>query len=159
MGNILTMLKITKHEKYEIWMDSSDVSGEGFYRRMGRFFASRQIRKELEEPLSDDKNFRWLLVYKGYEIVGFACLNLENLEKRGEGWLTFAYILEDYRHNGLHSVLFQERLNLAKNFNVKVLRGVANEKSFELFVKQGFEIQQRKGKFTYFKKDLTDAKN
>jgi hypothetical protein len=153
------MIKLTKHGDYEIWMDSSDSSGDEFYKRMGKYFADRQIRKELEEPLSDGPGFRWLIAYKKNEIAGFACLNAENLEKRGEAWLTYAYIFEPHRKNGLHSILFDERIVIAKQMKVKVLRGVANEKSYDVFVKNGFEIQSERGRFTYFKKEMIYAEN
>ena len=152
------MIKITTHGGYDIYLDSSDASGDEFYKRMGRFFADRDIRKAMEEPLSDGAGFHWLIAYDKKEIVGFACLNAENADAKAEAWLTYAYIFEPARKHGLHGVLFDERVKIARQMGIKTLRGVANEKSSEMFVKRGFIEQSKRGRFTYFIKELTDEK-
>lgn len=143
--------------EYRIYLDSVRTSGDRFYCRMGRFFADRDIARELEEPIFDSAESNWLLAYDGDAIVAFGCLDASRLEKHGEVLLTYGYVLPDYRQRGLHTALFHARLKLAEAFGASAIRGVANGNSRKTFEAHGFSVVRQAGRFTYFRKELHHA--
>lgn len=151
----MTMTLYATHGDYRIFLDGSVQSGNTFYCRMGRYFASRQIAKELAEPLYDEPGYRWLLACDAAgDICAFACLDASQLEKRGEAVLTYGYVFPDHRERGLHHALFAARLRLAGELGASVVRGVANGNSRKTFTEYGFEKVRDNGQYTYFRKEL-----
>lgn len=145
----------TTHGDYNIMLDSSSESGNAFYCRMGRFFADRQIAKDLGEPMYDSDTSYWVLVYKGNEICGFGCLETEKLNKTGEAVITYGYVLPEHRKQGLHAALFEARLRLAAELGAQSVRGVANSSSRRLFEANGFENTRETKNYVFFSKELS----
>lgn len=146
------------HSDYRIFLDSSAKSGNTFYCRMGRYFASRQIARELAEPLFDEPDYHWLLACDADgEVCAFACLDAGQLAKRYEVVLTYGYVFEAHRRQGLHHALFVARLRLAGELGATVVRGVANGNSRNTFIEFGFERVRDNGQYTYFRKEATNG--
>lgn len=144
------------HGDYRIYLDSSAESGNTFYCRMGRFFADRQIAKELAEPLYDSPASLWLMATDAAgNICAFGCLDTERMEKKGEAVMTFGYVLPAHRGHGLHTALFEQRLRLAADIGARTVYGVANGRSHKTFERHGFTVVRVNGQYTYFRKELT----
>ncbi len=143
------------HGDYRIFLDSSAVSGNTFYCRMGRYFASREVAKELAEPLFDSPDAHWLIACAAAgDICAFACLDASKLASKGEVVMTYAYVFPEQRRQGLHHALFTARLQLAGELGAKVVKGVANGNSRRTFLEYGFEKVRDNGQYTYFRKEL-----
>lgn len=151
----MTMQLYAAHGDYRVFLDSSERSGNTFYCRMGCYFASRQIARELAEPLYDEPGYHWLLACDAAgEVCAFACLDASQLAKRGEVVMTYGYVFEAHRRQGLHHALFVARLQLAGELGAAVVRGVANGNSRSTFIEFGFERVRDNGQYTYFRKEL-----
>lgn len=143
------------HGDYRIYLDSSAESGNTFYCRMGRFFADKEIGKELAEPLYDSPTSLWLMATDAAgNICAFGCLDTERMEKKGEAVMTFGYVLAAHRNKGLHMALFEARLRLAGEIGARTVYGVANGRSKATFERHGFTVVRVNGQYTYFRKEL-----
>lgn len=143
------------HGEYRIFLDSSAASGNTFYCRMGAFFASRTVAKELAEPLFDSPDSHWLIACDAAgDICAFGCVDAAKLASKGEVTLTYGYVRPEFRRQGLHHALFTARLRLAGELGAKVVRGVANGNSRQTFIEYGFERVRDNGQYTYFRKEL-----
>jgi GNAT superfamily N-acetyltransferase len=139
---------------YRIYLDSSAASGDRFYCRMGRFFADRQISRELEEPMFDGPDCHWLIAFDDDRVAAFGCLDASRLARHGEALLTYGYVLPEHRGRRLHTALFAARLRLAGELGATVVRGVANDSSRRTFAGNGFDVVRQAGRFTHFRKRL-----
>lgn len=148
------MKLIAERGAYKIYRDSSTESGDAFYTRMGKQFASREVFKALEEPMFDTADHVWLLVYAGNELAAFACIDGGQMRKKCIAVLTYAYVMPAHRQHGLHGILFELRLSLAINMGAKMIRGVANGNSNSKFISHGFRSTRQNGRFTYYEKEI-----
>ncbi len=145
------------HETYRIYLDSSAASGNTFYCRMGRFFADREIARELAEPLYDSPTSHWLIACDAAgAICAFGCLDGERLARKGEAVMTYGYVLAAYRAQGLHTAIFEARLRLAGELGARTVFGVANGRSNATFAKHGFQVVRVNGQYTYYRKELSN---
>ena len=143
------------HGDYRIYLDSSAESGNTFYCRMGRFFADRQIGKDLAEPLYDSPTSHWLMATDAAgNIVAFGCLDAERMEKKGEAVMAFGWVAPEHRGAGLHTAIFEARLRLAGELGARTVFGVANGRSHKTFERHGFQVVRVNGQYTYFRKEL-----
>lgn len=151
------MRLLSEKDGYRIYSDSSQKSGTEFYARIGHVLVDRQIRKELGGPLNSSDDYIWLLTYDSkMHLVAFSSLNLEHLEKRGEGWFDNAYVFPEHRQHGLHRHMFELRLELARQCGVRVLKGLATPASRAVFEAYGFEIASTRGQYRVYRKDLSN---
>lgn len=151
------MIVIAEHKHYKVYRDSSTESGAEFYARMGKWFSSREIIKEMDGPIYDDSAHVWLLAYAGNELVGFACIDTTHLPARKTVELTYAYVFPVHRGKGLHSLLFDLRMTLAYEMGANTIKGLGNGKSNSKFLEHGFEIVRKNGRFTHFKKEIANV--
>ena len=115
------------HGEYRVYLDSSTESGNTFYCRMGRFFADREVAKELAEPLYDSATSLWLMATDAAgNIVAFGYLDTRDMARKGEALVTYGWVAPDHRCAGLHTALFEARLRLAGELGAITVFGVAN---------------------------------
>ncbi len=116
-----------------------------FYRIMGPFLARRSIAKEMAngyplEPFWDDDNKQWFVALQDGKLAGFATL------QRHDAKILFndAYVLPDYRRQGIHTLLITERLaHCPPGSLAQVLVCAASEKQYR---EQGFTFKRARGK-------------
>lgn len=151
------MRLLKEHDGYRIYSDGSAKNGREFYARVGHLFVDKQIRKELGGPLDSSDDYIWLLVYdQGAQLVAFSCLNLEQLTTRGEVWFDNAYVFPEHREHGLHGVMFDVRLRLARSCGARVLKGLATPASRAIFEANGFTVASTRGQYRVYRKEVTD---
>lgn len=146
------MIQVSKHGDYTIFED--DGATPDFYCRMGRFFASRQVVKELEGPMFDDVGYVWMIAMKDGKIAGFSSCRLDELNK-GIAHFGVTYILLEHRRKGLYRHLFELKEQLCIRHKPKLLRGLANPLSKNVFEQNGWKVQRTAGKWTYYQKEVT----
>lgn len=143
------------HGEYRVYLDSSTESGNTFYCRMGRFFADREVAKELAEPLYDSATSLWLMACDAAgDICAFGCLDTRDMARKGEALVTYGWVAPDHRGAGLHTALFEARLRLAGELGAITVFGVANGRSHKTFERHGFHVVRVNGQYTYFRKEL-----
>lgn len=145
------MIQITEHNDYTIFED--DGATHDFYCRMGRFFASKQVVKELEGPMFDDEHYVWLLAMKDGKIAGFSSCRLDELNK-GIAHFGVTYVLPDHRRKGLYRHMFELKEQLCIKHNPAFLRGLANPLSKKVFEDRGWATTRLAGKWTYYQKEI-----
>lgn len=119
-----------------------------FYCRMGRFFADRQIVKELEGPMFDDASYTWFIATKGDEIVAFSSMRIDEDKQTANFGIT--YVMPDHRRKGLYAHLFALKLHACQNRGVREVRGLANPASCAVFARHGFAVARTAGKWTHY---------
>lgn len=145
------MIQVSEFSGYAIYED--DGASHDFYCRMGRFFASKQVVKELEGPMFDDVHHVWLLAIKEGEIAAFGAVRFDEIGK-GVANLTVVYVLPEHRRKGLYRHLFSLREQMCINRGAKLIRGLANPISKTVFEQSGYAISRVAGKWTHFQKEV-----
>jgi GNAT superfamily N-acetyltransferase len=148
------MLKI-KNNVYQI---SSKEDDGLFWSKMGRFFASKEIRKEFNGyPLNDSDDHIWFVTLDRNEnVTAFLGVSFEKIDKN-EGWITEMYTLPDYRQKGLAAKLLSTAIeSLQENDNIHYIKVVAHPESYShnLFKNNKFKVESTKGAYTYYSKKL-----
>lgn len=145
------MIQVSEYKDYKIFED--DGASPDFYCRMGRFFADKQVVKELGGPMFDDVHHVWLIAMQGDEIAGFGAVRLDEMAK-GIAHLTVVYILPLHRRKGLYRHLFGLREQMCIRHGAKLIRGLANPTSRAVFVEYGYQVVRTAGKWTHFQKEV-----
>lgn len=145
------MIQVSEHDGYAIYED--DGASRDFYCRMGHFFASKQIVKELEGPMFDDVHHVWLFAIKDGEIAAFGAVRFDEMSK-GIANLTVVYVLPEHRRKGLYRHLFGLREQMCVNRGAKMIRGLANPISKCVFEQSGYTAVRMAGKWTHFQKEV-----
>jgi len=145
------MIQISEHNGYTIFED--DGATHDFYCRMGRFFASKQVVKELEGRLFDDESYVWLLAMKDGKIAGFSSCRLDELSK-GIAHFGVTYILPEHRRKGLYRHMFELKEQLCIKHNPAFIRGIANPLSKQVFEERGWTATRVAGKWTHYQKEI-----
>lgn len=150
------MQKVSEFGEYSIFED--DGASPDFYCRMGRFFASKQVVKELEGPMFDDPSHTWLIAMRDDKIAGFGAVRFDEM-RRGIANLTVVYILPEHRRRGLYRHLFGLREQMCVRRGAKFIRGVANPTSKIVFEQFNYTIARVAGKWTHFQKEVNRAES
>jgi GNAT superfamily N-acetyltransferase len=148
------MKTIGTHRKYEILL--TDNSDHGFYCSMGKFFSSKEIIKELEGPIFDADNYRWLVVKLNAEIVAFSsCRDAGG----GVWWFNQTWVHPSHRRKGIYRKLFKLKTAYCLEQGATVLKGMANLLSKPLFDVSGWtETSKRGPRWTWYEKKVNGAK-
>lgn len=145
------MIQVSEHKGYVIYED--DGASSDFYCRMGRFFANKQIIKELEGPMFDDQYHVWLLAMQGDAIVGFSSCRFDEMNK-GVAHFALTYVMPDHRRKGLYRCMFSIKQQMCINHNAKFIRGIANPLSKAVFDESGWTAIRQAGKWKHFQKEV-----
>jgi GNAT superfamily N-acetyltransferase len=105
---------------------------------MGPYLARREIIKALDEPLYDDDGKVWYVAVSkadNNKVLGFASV----MPTKGGKKVIFdnAYVLPDYRNNGIFHMLVQQRLQDYQNVEITL---IANGRSAVLYESFGFRV-------------------
>lgn len=140
------------YKKYKIFLASN--KDRHFYCQMGRFFSSYEIIKELEGPIYDADNYRWLLAKDGLDIVAFSsCRDAGN----GVWWFNQTWVHPDHRRKGLYRKLFNLKSTFCKAEGASVLKGTALTHSKTLFEESGWTVTSTRGpRWTWYEKRLEE---
>ncbi len=143
------MKHLEKYKNYNIYLDSRVISDD-FYCRMGRLFADRDIRRELEGPLDDSDQHTWLIVMYDDEIVAISSYQYDPNKRIA----TFneTYVFPNHRNCGLFARLFDLKYRHCVEAGARLAKGMANEKSSGLFEQHDWTIASQRGKWTRFEK-------
>lgn len=122
---------------------SSEQQGEEFYALMGKYFASLDIAKELEQQLYNMPNTEWFIAYSE-SVVGFASVRdcgkyyyLDNL-----------YVVPQQRNTGTATEIVEY---IVKHFQDKPIKLIAvNPYSIRIFERYGFEKDGKNGKWNKY---------
>lgn len=127
--------------------DSLEQDTSDFYSIMGRYFASLDIKKELESQLYNKAGSIWFLIYNDYELVGFCALYPD---KNNSMYLDNLYIFPWYRGNGYATELIRRIIN----YHNKIHLIACNDYAIRIYKSFGFIEFGNKGKWKKFKNFL-----
>lgn len=134
---------VKKSNNVEIYRMSSRGDERNFYADMGWVFASRDIRKELDDyPIDNDDDRRWLVAFKGDEVVAFRSYYF----KDDVGRFADAWVSPPLRRQHVYSTLIKLAIHDMASAGVKRITAVANERSRPGLEKAGFTMTKLRGK-------------
>lgn len=122
-----------------------------FWGKMGYFFASRKVRREMPY-LIDDENYVWFVSFDGENIAGFAGAHIDN---KNVGILHGIYVVDQSRHKGIAKALVKKRLEWLRKQSCKEFHAIVNSQSKTIIEKFGFVESRKRG--TYTKMILVDS--
>ena len=117
---------------------------EKFYAKMGKFFASRQVRKSLGGyPLDNELDWIWIVAIekRSFSIVGF--ISIDTTSKQH---LVIRSLYTTQEHQEVARPLLDKAVHLSK-YEVKALESMVMESQVELFTQAGFEVKSTRGKW------------
>ena len=119
----------------------SEYQNAEFYSKMGKYFASLEIAKELERQLYNKPNSVWYLSTFKNSILGFAAL----FDNGKYYFLDNLYVLPEHRREGTALEIVSE---IVSNHTDKPIKLIANNPyAIKIFSSLGFEEDGRNGKY------------
>lgn len=134
----------------------NSIKDNDFYNILGYFFASKNFRKKLTYPLSNEDDWIWLVAFnKDNNVIGFL-----SLEPMVSGYkIDSIYVLNDYYKiygNRVYNELIEKAVKLSQN-NKKYLSGTVRKDLVIVFEKYDFYITKNKSKkWINIRRDVTD---
>ena len=120
---------------------TSDCQNAEFYARMGKYFASLDIAKELDRQIYNKDNSVWYLSTFRNTIEGFAAL----FDNGKYYFLDNLYVLPEFRNEGTAKELVTE---IVCDHTDKPIKCVANNPyALKIFYSLGFEEVGQNGKY------------
>lgn len=119
----------------------SEYQNEDFYAKMGRYFASLDIAKELERQIYNKDNSIWYIATFRNSVMGFAAL----FDNGKYYFLDNLYVLPECRGKGVAKELVGE---IVDNKADKPIRCIANNPyALKIFYSHGFKEVGQNGKY------------
>lgn len=112
-----------------------------FYRTIGPYLSRRHIVTELGNPVWDDDGKEWFVAKVGRKIAGFAATRSVGRHVS----LVSAYVVPEYRGQGVYSALILARL---KAIGERHIKAVATPAAAKQLRKSGFRKIGERGKFS-----------
>lgn len=129
----------------------------GFWQRMGPFFASARVQRELGVRMASDDSYTWwLALSESGDVAGFAAAQEQ---KNGVVILRHAWIQPEYRENGIYEALFDRRLGDLKEDGHDRFRVTTSGNALALIKRKGFEETGGRGSYTTLELDLRTENN
>ncbi len=121
--------------------------GEGdFWQRMGPYFASARVQRELGVRMSSDEAHTWwVAVDEEGEVAGFAAAEAQ---KNGIVVLRHAWVRPEHRENGIYERLFDRRLADLREAGHTHFRVTTKGEALKLIERKGFEETGGRGSYT-----------
>ena len=113
-----------------------------FYPLIGPFLARREIALEVGSPLWDEPGKHWLVALRDGRVVGLCAW----LRQRHHVRLLSAYVVPEYRRQGVYAALFASRLEAVGAID---LRSTVTPASLGTFLRAGFRIDRRRGRYAF----------
>lgn len=107
-----------------------------FYTRMGPFFGSRAVAKEIGIHVYDDADKRWFMAFDA-GVIGFASVR--------NGLVSDCYVLPEKRNQGVFKCILSSLMILAPG----ALRANCTNASKKAFANAGFAEVRRTKNFTW----------
>lgn len=114
-----------------------DRGQSDFYTKMGRFFGSRMVAKEVGIHIYDNIDKRWFVATDGESIFGFASLKRQVVSD--------CYVVPEKRMCGV----FGSILMLVEISSKGTLKANCSKASKKAFANAGFEVKRQTKNFTY----------
>ena len=145
--------------KDSVYLISSKNDGEEFWKSMGSFFASKEVRKEFNGyPLNDSEHHLWFVKFdENKKVSSFLGTSWESKETI---WITEIYTVPQHRKNKLSTLLIDTLLEYIQDKQVSKIKVVVQAKSplHRTFKKRKFKIDCMKGSYTYYSKEIKEVK-
>lgn len=122
----------------------SEYQNAEFYSKMGKYFASLEIAKELERQLYNKPNSVWYLSMFKSSIMGFAAL----FDNGKYYFLDNLYVLPEHRNNGTAREIVTQIVSDNTDKPVKLIAN--NPYAIKIFDSLGFEEDGANGKYKKF---------
>jgi predicted GNAT family acetyltransferase len=124
-----------------------DEGNEFFWSKMGRFFASPAVRNAVGGFMTSGPQFTWWVAFDDEgQVLGFCAAKRE---KKTQIYLTYAYVLPEYRGQGVYTALFLARLqDVLLEGNVTRMYAVCNLASEGIFLNYDFAPCGTRGSYT-----------
>jgi GNAT superfamily N-acetyltransferase len=152
------MKRLDDWGEYQLFLMSSAEDGAAFWAKLGPFFASRAVERELGDGMYDSPDHQWIVAERSGQVAGFAGLHTAQLAKQGTVWLDWSYVLPEHRGHGMYTHLFEVRMQVAMGLAPQLIRGAtAGEISERLFGRYGFALYSQRGRWGYYEKTLEVA--
>ncbi len=141
----------------------SNYRPDVFWAKMGQFFASPAIRKELGLAMSDSPNHIWVVVTEGdgvssngldSPVMGFGAI----VRKKDVCQLVHAYVLPEYRRRGVYREILAHRILIATGCKVQAIRATCTEMSRHALKARGFVEVGTRGKYDLMELKTADIK-
>jgi N-acetylglutamate synthase-like GNAT family acetyltransferase len=116
-----------------------------FWQRMGPFFASAEVQRELGVRMSSDEAHTWWVAVDEDAVAGFAAAEAQ---KNGIVVLRHAWIRPEYRENGIYEQLFDRRLADLKVEGHTHFRVTTKGTALQLIKRKGFTETGGRGSYT-----------
>nr|DAV52478.1 MAG TPA: Chromatin remodeling complex ATPase [Caudoviricetes sp.] len=134
----------------------NSIKDNDFYNILGYFFASKNFRKKLTYPLSNEDDWIWLVAFnKDNNVIGFL-----SLEPMVIGYkIDSIYVLNDYYKiygNRVYNELIEKAIKLSKN-NKKYISATIKKELVVVFEKYNFYVTKNKSeKWINIRRDLNE---
>lgn len=134
----------------------NSIKDNDFYNILGYFFASKNFRKKLTYPLSNEDDWIWLVAFnKDNNVIGFL-----SLEPMASGYkIDSIYVLNDYYKiygNRVYNELIEKAIKLSKN-NKKYISATIKKELVVVFEKYNFYVTKNKSeKWINIRRDLNE---
>ena len=134
----------------------NSIKDNDFYNILGYFFASKNFRKKLTYPLSNEDDWIWLVAFnKDNNVIGFL-----SLEPMVSGYkIDSIYVLNDYYKiygNRVYNELIEKAIKLSKN-NKKYISATIKKELGVVFEKYNFYVTKNKSeKWINIRRDLNE---
>ncbi|MBC8588075.1 GNAT family N-acetyltransferase [Paratissierella segnis] len=129
--------------KVKVYKGSYDKSE--FYSIMGRYFAEREFRKELQYIINDE-SMEWYLFYEGDELAGFSSVSIE----KNKVMFGNMYVLESFRNKGVWSFIADYLVKEYKSSTIQVLTNI--DKLISAWGERGFEVTGNRGSYSVMRR-------
>lgn len=118
---------------------------EKFYGKLGRFLASRQVRKEIGGyPINNEDDWPWLVAIetRTFSVIGFMSME----PAKHNLMIHDYYVVEPYRNQRVFDTLLEKAIHYA-DFEKTSLYASVREPLQAIFEKRGFSVVCSRGQW------------
>lgn len=128
----------------------------GFWQRLGPYFASRDVERELGVSMTSNDAHTWWVATDDGRVVGFAAA--EKL-KNGINILRHAWVEPEWRGEGIYDQLVDRRLHDLTEAGETDFRVTVSDEGVGRYEDRGFKEARTRGQYTIMERhDDTDER-
>lgn len=118
--------------------NTKQIEGDhpAMYMYISPFAMNRSVLREFDGyPIFTDKDYVWFIIFDNGDVIAFASL------KKFPDKVIFvnSYVVPEYRSQGLHTKLIDERMKWCAQNDVKTIEVDCMDSSLQQFLKLGFK--------------------
>lgn len=137
-----------------IWMATSANDTTEFWSLMGPWFAAKEVADALGEPLYDNEDLIWVIDIIADKSVGFGAIDMSHSDKKTV-LLNYGFVHKDYRSTGIYQRNLNARVKLIEqDTDAETIKALCTGDSAPTFRKLGFEERSKRGRYTWFVKEI-----